>query len=149
MKIITFCGKLRLKEEMEILASKIETYDDYMCILPFEYQPGYIEGKAFGDNELFECHMEKVKISDGVCIVLPENCSTVAHAGSSTMRELEASIRLHKTILFSSMFPELLYTLQDIEIVDTIDSVVIGDVHGPNVKMFILRYKYIEPKEDK
>ncbi len=95
MKIITICGSLKFKNEMMMIAEKLELKGNCM-LCPIYPTNSNKDDYTFEEAEIFDkMHKEKIKISDAILVVNVDN-----YIGSSTKSEIEFAKTLNKEIIY-------------------------------------------------
>lgn len=92
-KIITICGSLKFKELMNDIAIKLELENNIVLtpIIPNDN----ILLKKEEQEKLGQIHKEKIKISDAIYVINPNN-----YIGDSTRSEISLAQKLNKEIIY-------------------------------------------------
>lgn len=92
-KIITICGSLKFKELMNDIAIKLELENNIVLtpIIPNDN----ILLKKEEQEKLGQIHKEKIKISDAIYVINPNN-----YIGDSTKSEISLAQQLNKEIIY-------------------------------------------------
>lgn len=94
MKIITFCGSLKFKKEMMIVAEKMALKGN--CILTPVYS--VLENYERTDEQLKklkEAHFKRIELSDAILVINKDK-----YIGKSTNLEIEYARKLGKEIIY-------------------------------------------------
>lgn len=93
-KIVTICGSMKFRNEMMMIAEKLELEQRYIVI-----QCIYGDSsKEYNESEmeiLSKLHFEKIKISDAIYVV-----NVNGYIGEATKKEIEFAKSLNKEILY-------------------------------------------------
>ena len=93
-KIVTICGSMKFRNEMMMIAEKLELKQRYIVI-----QCIYGDSsREYNESEmeiLSQLHFEKIKISDAIYVV-----NVNGYIGEATKKEIEFAKSLNKEILY-------------------------------------------------
>ncbi len=93
-KIVTICGSMKFRNEMMMIAEKLELKQRYIVI-----QCIYGDSsREYNESEmeiLSKLHFEKIKISDAIYVV-----NVNGYIGEATKKEIEFAKSLNKEILY-------------------------------------------------
>ena len=93
MKVITLCGSMRFFNEMQEIASELETKYGYCAITPIGGTSTPLDKEAV--ENLAKAHYKKIDISDAVYIV-----NIGGYIGESVSKELRYAQKHKKEIIF-------------------------------------------------
>lgn len=93
-KIVTICGSMKFRNEMMMIAEKLELKQRYIVIQCI-YGDSSREYNKSEMEILSKLHFEKIKISDAIYVV-----NVNGYIGEATKKEIEFAKSLNKEILY-------------------------------------------------